>query len=154
MGRYTIQWRSFIFQFIPDDNTRKRVVLMPLNGDPFAVIFCIVAPKIIEGDVPLVIHECSLYVIFLYLFLYICISTNQAKLERVYSYWRMFPRAITSGGAKLIRFKRLISKAPYIKFRFTLFYIIWFLNSPSFISEHFVNFVTLIFGRMHTSYIL
>ncbi|XP_026732402.1 cGMP-dependent 3',5'-cyclic phosphodiesterase-like isoform X2 [Trichoplusia ni] len=43
------------------DNPKRRVVTFPLVDTPFSVLFCVVSPKIQEGHVAMLIHECSLF---------------------------------------------------------------------------------------------
>lgn len=49
------------FQHLSKDNPKRRVVTFPLVDTPFSVLFCVVSPKIQEGHVAMLIHECSLF---------------------------------------------------------------------------------------------
>lgn len=52
----------FHFQYLPKDNAKRRVVMVPIMDKPFAVVFCIIAAKIQEDTVIPIVHECSLCV--------------------------------------------------------------------------------------------
>ncbi|XP_032515588.1 cGMP-dependent 3',5'-cyclic phosphodiesterase-like [Danaus plexippus] len=41
---------------------KKRVVMFPIGDNPFSIIICAVAPKIVEEQVALIIHECFVFV--------------------------------------------------------------------------------------------
>uniref|UniRef100_A0A2A4J9P4 Phosphodiesterase n=1 Tax=Heliothis virescens TaxID=7102 RepID=A0A2A4J9P4_HELVI len=52
---------SIITPHISKDNARKRVIMFSVVDNPFSDIFCVLAPKIPEGNVPIIIHECGLF---------------------------------------------------------------------------------------------
>ncbi|KAJ8730571.1 hypothetical protein PYW08_001984 [Mythimna loreyi] len=62
LSNFEDDFKNVVMPYLPKDNAKRRVILMPVDGNPFAVIFCAVAPKIVESNVPLVIHECALFV--------------------------------------------------------------------------------------------
>ncbi|KAG6449372.1 hypothetical protein O3G_MSEX006036 [Manduca sexta] len=54
-------FQAIVMPFVSKDNMKKRIVMFPVMDKPFAVIVCVVAPKILEEHVPVVIHECFLF---------------------------------------------------------------------------------------------
>ncbi|KAM3963607.1 cGMP-dependent 3',5'-cyclic phosphodiesterase [Aphomia sociella] len=54
-------FQEIVAPFVLKDNTKKRVVMFPIVDKPFSIIVCVVAPKIIEENVAVLIHECFLF---------------------------------------------------------------------------------------------
>lgn len=61
---YLISLRLALVQYLPKESiiSKMRIVVMPVVDKPFSVIVCVVAPKVMEDHVVLLIHEASLYV--------------------------------------------------------------------------------------------
>ncbi|CAH0581575.1 unnamed protein product [Chrysodeixis includens] len=54
-------FQKLLTPFLTKDNPKRRVVTCSLVDTPFSVVFCVVSPKIQEGNVAVIIHECSLF---------------------------------------------------------------------------------------------
>ncbi|XP_045494670.1 cGMP-dependent 3',5'-cyclic phosphodiesterase-like [Colias croceus] len=47
--------------YIQRDNTKKRVIMFPVTDKPFSVVVCVIAAKVLEENVAVLIHECFLF---------------------------------------------------------------------------------------------
>ncbi|XP_075974059.1 cGMP-dependent 3',5'-cyclic phosphodiesterase-like isoform X2 [Anticarsia gemmatalis] len=54
-------FQNIVNPFISKDNAKKRIVMFPIQDKPFAVIFCVVSPKLQESVIGAIINECSVF---------------------------------------------------------------------------------------------
>ncbi|XP_013196675.1 cGMP-dependent 3',5'-cyclic phosphodiesterase [Amyelois transitella] len=55
-------FQDIVLPYLQKDQSKRRVILHPVADKPFAIIVCVVAPKILEERVANVINECYLFV--------------------------------------------------------------------------------------------
>ncbi|XP_059055521.1 cGMP-dependent 3',5'-cyclic phosphodiesterase-like [Achroia grisella] len=61
LSNFEADFQAIVSPFIQKDTAKKRIVMFPVLDKPFSVVTCVVAPRIVEEHVAVLIHECFLF---------------------------------------------------------------------------------------------
>ncbi|CAG4949373.1 unnamed protein product [Colias eurytheme] len=61
LTNFGIDFQTIVAPYIQRDNTKKRVIMFPVADKPFSVVVCVIAAKVLEENVAVLIHECFLF---------------------------------------------------------------------------------------------
>ncbi|XP_045515112.1 cGMP-dependent 3',5'-cyclic phosphodiesterase-like [Pieris brassicae] len=62
LTNFGADFQTIVSPYVTKDNIKKRVIMFPVADKTFSVIVCVIAPKILEEHVTILIHECFLFV--------------------------------------------------------------------------------------------
>ncbi|XP_028164363.1 cGMP-dependent 3',5'-cyclic phosphodiesterase-like [Ostrinia furnacalis] len=61
LSNFPPDFQAILAPYVPKDTQKRRMVMYPISDRPFSVIVCILAPKVQEDHVAILIHECFLF---------------------------------------------------------------------------------------------
>ncbi|KAL0881167.1 hypothetical protein ABMA27_002280 [Loxostege sticticalis] len=61
LSNFPPDFQAIVAPFVPKDNQKRRMMLYPIPDKPFSIIVCVLAPKVQEDHVSIIIHECFLF---------------------------------------------------------------------------------------------